>query len=166
MPTRREFLFWMTAAPLAAQVERLERRGPAQRVIVLGGGLAGLCAAYELQNQGHQVTILEAQMRPGGRVRTVREGFAPGLYTEAGPESIPGIHELTQHYARILKLNLLPQGVRGMRFFYHVRGRRVFLDDKAVWPFELTEAERQLGLAGLRRKYIEAAVEQASGRLR
>jgi monoamine oxidase len=100
-------------------------------------------------------------MRPGGRVRTIREGFAPGFHTEAGPESIPGVHDLTQHYARTFKLNLLPQGSRGMRVFYHVRGRRIFLDEKPVWPFELTDAERQLGFAGLRKKYIEAAVEQA-----
>jgi monoamine oxidase len=89
MRTRREFLSWIAAAPLAAQVERLERRGPAQRVIVLGAGLAGLCSAYELQDQGHQVTVLEAQLRPGGRVRTLREGFAPGLYAEASSFRMP-----------------------------------------------------------------------------
>jgi monoamine oxidase len=83
MTTRREFLVYLAglaASPALAQVERLERRGPAQRVIVLGAGLAGMCAAYELQNQGHTVSVLEAQMRPGGRVRTLREPFAPGLY--------------------------------------------------------------------------------------
>src|SRR5258705_13489785 len=108
MTTRRQFLAWMAAAPAAAQIERLERRGPAQRVLVLGAGLAGLCSAYELQNQGHTVSVLEAQMRPGGRVHTLREPFAPGLYTEAGAESIPGVHDITQHYARTLGLKLAP----------------------------------------------------------
>jgi monoamine oxidase len=161
MRTRREFLSWIAAAPLAAQVERLERRGPAQRVIVLGAGLAGLCSAYELQSQGHQVTVLEAQLRPGGRVRTLRESFAPGLYAEAGAENIPGVHDLTQHYARTFGLKLQPQGVQGTRSFYHVRGRRILPDDQTVWPFDLTDEERQLGLAGLRRKYIDEAVQQA-----
>ena len=66
MNTRREFLMWMAAAaaaPALSQLERLERRGPAQRVLVLGAGLAGLCSAYELQNQGHTVSILESSRR-------------------------------------------------------------------------------------------------------
>ena len=164
MSTRREFLALMAAAvvPVARQVERLQRRGPAQRVIVLGAGLAGLCSAYELQSLGHTVTVLEAQMRPGGRVRTIREPFAPGLYTEAGAESIPGVHDLTQHYARELGLKLVPNSVPGMRSFYHVRGQRIVsADTAAVWPFDLTAEERQLGYAGLFRKYVDEAVQQA-----
>lgn len=35
--------------------------------IVVGGGLAGLTAAYELQNKGWQVTLLEAKSGMGGR---------------------------------------------------------------------------------------------------
>jgi uncharacterized protein with NAD-binding domain and iron-sulfur cluster len=49
-------------------------------VIVVGAGLAGLAAAYELTLRGHDVTVLEAQSRPGGRVHTLREPFADGLY--------------------------------------------------------------------------------------
>lgn len=164
MSTRREFLTLMAAAamvPSLRQMERLERRGPGQRVIVLGAGLAGLCSAYELQNQGHTVFILEAQMRPGGRVHTLREPFAPGLYTEAGAESIPGVHDLTQHYARTFGLKLVPNSVPGTRSFYHVRGKRVMVNDAAVWPFDLTDEERKLGLAGLFRRYFEDATQQA-----
>ena len=105
MNTRREFLMWMAAAaaaPALSQLERLERRGAAQRVIVLGAGLAGLCSAYELQNQGHTVSVLEAQMRPGGRVHTLRQPFAlhsPGqigfIETLAKPEG--RIHFAGEH---------------------------------------------------------------------
>src|SRR5436190_11201161 len=164
MNTRREFLKWMAAAailPSFRQVERLERRGPAQRVLVLGSGLAGLCSAYELQNQGHTVSVLEAQMRPGGRVHTLRQPFGPDFYTEAGAESIPGVHDLTQHYARTFGLKLVPNSVPGTRSFYHVRGKRVMNNDAAVWPFDLTDEERKLGLTGLFRKYIEDATQQA-----
>ena len=38
----------------------------AKKVVVIGAGLAGLAAAYELKQAGHEVTILEAQLRPGG----------------------------------------------------------------------------------------------------
>jgi monoamine oxidase len=49
-----------------------------KRVIVIGGGIAGLVAAYELARQGHDPLVLEAQHRVGGRVYTLRD-FAPGL---------------------------------------------------------------------------------------
>ncbi|WP_155347256.1 FAD-dependent oxidoreductase, partial [Acrocarpospora pleiomorpha] len=48
-----------------------------KRVLVIGAGMAGLVAAYELIGRGHEVTVLEAQHRVGGRVHTLR-GFAPG----------------------------------------------------------------------------------------
>lgn len=164
MTTRREFLALMAAAaaPALPQIKPLPRGGPSQRIIVIGAGLAGLCAAYELQRLGHTVSVLEAQTRPGGRVRTLREAFPPGLYTEAGAESIPAVHDLTQHYAREFGLTLVPYAVPGTRSFYFVRGRRVAPnDDKAVWPFDLTAEERRLGLAGLFRKYVEEASAQA-----
>src|SRR5687768_3568276 len=57
-----------------------------KRVIVAGGGLAGLTCAYELSQRGHEVTILEAAGRTGGHVRTHRENLADGLYADAGAE--------------------------------------------------------------------------------
>jgi monoamine oxidase len=163
MMTRRDFLAAMSAAAAlpAPQIERFARRGPAQRVIVIGGGLAGLCTAYELQALGHTVTVLEAQMRPGGRVRTLREPFAPGVHVEAGAEQIPGAHEITQHYARSLGLTLLPNRAVGTRLLYYVRGQRIVNTDDAVWPFALTDEERTLGLAGLFRKYLDPEIAAA-----
>ena len=148
-------------APTLPRLEPLQRSGPVQRVAVLGAGLAGLCTAYELQKLGHAVTVIEAQTRPGGRVRTLREPFPPGLYTEAGAESIPGVHDITQHYAREFGLTLLPNQVPGARSFYYVRGQRVAPGDAAVWPLALTEEERKLGLAGLFRRYVDEASQQA-----
>ena len=43
------------------------RPGPRKCVIVIGGGVAGLVAAYELKRQGHEPLVLEAQHRVGGR---------------------------------------------------------------------------------------------------
>src|SRR5262245_11013689 len=147
MITRREILRLMAAAALPPlPTPQQQPRGAAQPVVVLGAGIAGLCTAYELRKLGHTVSVLEAQTRPGGRVRTLREWSAPGLYTEAGAESIPGAHDLTQHYAREFGLKLVPNTVPGTRPCHFVRGRRVVPGDDADWPFDLTSAERQLGL--------------------
>jgi monoamine oxidase len=48
----------------------------------VGAGFAGLVAGYELVQAGHNVTILEASMRPGGRIYTVRDPFPDHLYAE------------------------------------------------------------------------------------
>src|SRR5438552_18906538 len=53
-----------------------------KKVIVIGAGLAGLVAGYELAQAGHEVAILEARARPGGRVHTIRKPFSDGRSEE------------------------------------------------------------------------------------
>ena len=62
-------------------------------VLVAGAGLAGLVAARDLAALGAAVTVVEARDRVGGRVWTVRQGFADGQYGEAGAEMIDETHE-------------------------------------------------------------------------
>ncbi|MGZ8603882.1 MAG: FAD-dependent oxidoreductase, partial [Actinomycetota bacterium] len=56
------------------------------RVVVVGGGVAGLATAHALLREapGFDVVVLEADQRPGGRLRTVRVG---DLDLDAGPDS-------------------------------------------------------------------------------
>ena len=58
------------------------------RVLVIGAGLSGLVAATQAQEAGHDVVVLEARDRVGGRVFTVREGFAAGQFADIGAEII------------------------------------------------------------------------------
>jgi monoamine oxidase len=76
-----------------------------KKIIVLGAGLAGLTAAYELTKAGHDVTILEARNRAGGRVFTVRE-FADGLYAECGAEWVESCHDYLLRYIEEFGLSL------------------------------------------------------------
>jgi monoamine oxidase len=77
-------------------------------VLILGAGMAGLVAAYELTQLGHDVTILEARTRPGGRVHTLREPFSDGLFAEEGAARIPDNHDLTLKYVKTFELPLEP----------------------------------------------------------
>ncbi|MBI3882342.1 MAG: FAD-dependent oxidoreductase [Verrucomicrobia bacterium] len=81
----------------------------AKRVIVAGGGIGGLCCAYELMQRGHDVTVLEASGRSGGHVMTAHDPFADGLYADLGGEQCtePG-YELFRAYAKKFGLKLLP----------------------------------------------------------
>jgi monoamine oxidase len=97
-------------------------------VIIVGAGLAGLVAAYELEQRGHRVTILEADPRHiGGRVRTLR--FGDGLYGEAGAMRVPTRHQLTRHYLSEFELPLRKFVFSNPRAYYFVRGQRQRIAD-------------------------------------
>ena len=114
------------------------------RVVVLGGGLAGLAAAWNLMNRGYDVLVLEAQARPGGRVQTVREPFANGGYAEAGAVRIPSSHTWTMKYITLMGLESKLRDYsddRGAHLWY-LRGKR-FITPTGPWPLDgLTTAER------------------------
>jgi monoamine oxidase len=58
------------------------------RILVVGAGLSGLVSALRLREEGHQVVVLEARGRVGGRVLSQREGFRDGQYADIGAEII------------------------------------------------------------------------------
>jgi monoamine oxidase len=134
----------------------LERSRAPKRVIIIGAGLAGLSAAYELTQAGHDVTILEARTRPGGRVHTLRDPFAEGLYAEAGATRVPDHHHFTLKYAELFGLTLDPFEPPDSPSVYYVRGKRIHVTpgQNVEWPYELTAEERALGVSGMRQKYI------------
>jgi monoamine oxidase len=134
----------------------LQRRGAPKKVVIIGAGLAGLSAAYELSQAGHDVTVLEARTRAGGRVHTLRDAFADGLHAEAGAARIPNHHHFTLKYAELFGLTLEPFEPADSPSIYYVRGQRIkaIPGQKVEWPYDLTAEERALGLSGMREKYI------------
>ncbi|MDA2912996.1 FAD-dependent oxidoreductase [Acidobacteriia bacterium AH_259_A11_L15] len=142
---------------LASPSKSLERIGPPKKVIVLGAGLAGLSAAYELTQAGHEVTVLEAQTRPGGRVLTLRDPFSDGLHAEVGAIHIPDTHNLTLKYVQLFHLPLNPPLPHKLAWVEYLREKRmVYREDveKPEHPFELTPEEEELGHWGLWGKYF------------
>ncbi|MGC1301658.1 MAG: flavin monoamine oxidase family protein [Caulobacteraceae bacterium] len=93
-----------------------------QSVIVLGAGLAGMLAAYELDKAGYKVRILEYQNRAGGRNWSLRGGdtytelggatqkvgFTQGNYLNPGPWRIPHHHRTLLHYCKQFGVSLEP----------------------------------------------------------
>lgn len=96
-------------------------------VAVVGAGIAGLIAAYRLQQAGVNVRVYEAQHRVGGRMLTLRNHFAGGQLVELGAELIDSGHLHMRRLAQELGLALddfndyQPQLARAVYFF---EGRR------------------------------------------
>jgi len=169
---RREFLklsVLAVSAQLASQhswsfvPKPLARTASPKKVLIIGAGLAGLVSAYELTQAGHDITILEAQMRPGGRVLTLREPFSDGLYADAGAARIPDNHDITLYYVRHFGLGLVPFYPNKLARVWVLGGKRIPVPprtdlDLSQVPFELTEEERRVGFSGLMEKYLGDAL--------
>ncbi len=140
----------------------LERRRETRRVLVLGAGLSGLAAGIELMRAGHDPTILEAQMRPGGRVLTLRDPFSEGLYVEAGAGRIPANHSWTHKYASQFGLGLEPFSPATLASAWYAGGRRIAVTPKVdpLKLFDFSPQERVLGMAGIVQKYILSPLEE------
>ncbi|MFD9698070.1 flavin monoamine oxidase family protein [Lentzea sp. NPDC059081] len=94
---------------MATQLRTVERLRLAARtpktVTILGAGVSGLVAAYELERRGHRVEVIEAGGRIGGRVHTHRFGAGPGApAVELGAMRIKSDHTRTRHYIAQLGL--------------------------------------------------------------
>jgi len=125
----------------------LDGHGRGTHVAILGAGVAGLCAAYELRKRGYTCTILEARTRPGGRAWTVRNGttetelggapqtaaFSEGLYWNPGPSRVPQQHITLDYYRELGVPMEVFTNVNENAYVYAGRGRpaRVRMRDAA-----------------------------------
>jgi len=94
-------------------------------VLIAGAGLAGLAAARELEDRGIRATVIEARDRVGGRVVTIRDGFAGRQHAEGGADLIESDQESACALARRLRLTLVPILKRGFGYYGPDRAGRV-----------------------------------------
>jgi monoamine oxidase len=94
--------------------------GKGVKAVILGGGIAGLVAAYELRALGYECTVLESRQRPGGRNWTVRGGdkvtfldgttqtcsWDEGHYQNFGAARLPSVHHIMLGYCQKLGVAL------------------------------------------------------------
>lgn len=139
-----------------------------KKVIVVGAGVAGLVAGYELQRAGHQPVILEGQGRVGGRIFTMREPFAPGLYGEAGAMRIPRSHDLTMAYVEKFGLPIADFTMDNPKAYCHYNGLKQRLSEiehnPSLLPFETAPAETGMAAGKMWEAALAPVVEKIENR--
>ncbi|HEY6333313.1 MAG TPA: FAD-dependent oxidoreductase [Blastocatellia bacterium] len=149
----------LSGVSIAKERGKLKAKGPKKQIVILGAGLAGLSAAYELQGAGHEITILEAKSGVGGRCHTIRGVFTDGQYAEAGALSFPQSHTFTYGYATDFKLPLRLAELAGFNQIGDLNGR-VFNIPSGTIPLNLTSAERQAGVYGIIPLYLNSYINE------
>jgi monoamine oxidase len=125
--------------------------------------MAGASAAFRLVRAGHDVTILEARDRAGGRVLTVREPFRYGQHAEAGAMFVYNFQSLTVGYLEHFGLELDPiPSDQDHLASYYLEGRRIDdpLSPTAPWPLRITDQEQKLGMRGMYNEYVKPIIDE------
>lgn len=141
----RTFQTATKATNLLSELESVPNPRQPLKVVILGAGMAGLCAAYELEKRGHTCVILEAERSHiGGRVRTLR--FEDGMYGEVGASRVSKRHNLTHHYIQECGLQLRPYVMSNPEGYCYLRGQRIRARDAANLSriYNLSGAESEL----------------------
>uniref|UniRef100_A0A8D0G922 Amine oxidase n=1 Tax=Sphenodon punctatus TaxID=8508 RepID=A0A8D0G922_SPHPU len=99
-----------------------------KRVVIVGAGIAGLTAGKVLLDAGHEVTILEASGRAGGRIETYRD---PGgaWYVDLGPRRLPYSHRIIREFISQFSLELNPYPDGNGNAWYLLNGVRARAKD-------------------------------------
>jgi monoamine oxidase len=143
------------------------------KVGVIGGGLAGLAAAYELRKLGYDITVFDAlEDRVGGRIYTYYFDRQKDLYHEFGAMRIPVSHETVWHYLNLFRLPTRPFIQYNPNAYVYIKDTRVRNDrdgenvSRYIYPkYHLTESERatpwrKLLYAGMERHLLGASTEE------
>lgn len=131
---------------------------------MVGGGLAGLSAATELAGAGFVVNVLEANSHAGGRVRSLHQPFADGMYAEAGAMSFLDIHTAVIKYVQKFNLPMRSIPPASGTNVCVVHGFRVLLaGNRQTAGMRLSPAEQKMGGVDKVQQYYMSKGTQAVG---
>src|SRR3954468_10285267 len=116
-----------TAAALGATPTLAARRAPDADVVIVGGGLSGLAAAYTVMNSGRTPLVLEARPRVGGR--TLNHPIGGGKVIEAGGEWVGPTQDRAYALIRELGLSTYPEYVTGNHVYAFEGTRMTYTED-------------------------------------
>ena len=149
-PSRRDLLRGAGVAALGVGAAGLAAAAPASaapvvagapRIVVVGAGLAGLSAAYQLRQAGYRASVVEASDRVGGRCWSIKGYFDEGQVAEHGGELIDQGHTRVRQLVQSLGLqldNLLAAEAAGTEPLYWFDGvpytyAQATDDIKTIW---------------------------------
>jgi monoamine oxidase len=140
--TRRRLLRLSAAAAGAAALSPvLDWNARAQNgkpsVGIVGGGVAGLTAAYRLQKAGAAPVLFEASNRWGGRMLTIYD-FYKGMFCELGGEFVDTDQEEIQHLCKEFGIKMQRLDVAGGEDLY-------FFGDKWYMPKDMLDPKKKKG---------------------
>ncbi|MCH9696010.1 MAG: FAD-dependent oxidoreductase [Gammaproteobacteria bacterium] len=154
--TRRRFVAGLGASLLPWQYAA----SASPKVAVVGAGLAGLAAAWELKQAGVDVTLIEASQRAGGRVKTVRGHFADDAWVDLGGQTSGALYANFFYYSARFGLEFEAQREITQRpdFLLHLQDKlysaAALKNDPTLWPLDLHEQEKPLAPSRLIGHYL------------
>ena len=155
--TRRRFLYGGLAVASALSTASFNYRQEAiakttSKVLIVGGGIAGLTAGYRLQQAGVPVDIIEATRNLGGRIRTIYNALGTDILAEMGGEFIDSGHENLLDLAKELGLKVvdLQTNDKGLETeLWYFENRKITQKEIVDWFVPLAEKiERDLAAIG------------------
>ncbi|WP_213818343.1 flavin monoamine oxidase family protein [Garciella nitratireducens] len=141
---------------------------------IIGGGIAGLSAAFELRKLGFDITIFEAEKkRIGGRIYTHYFDRHKKYYGELGAMRIPISHEIVWHYIDLLGLKTTPFIQSTPADLFYILHRHACNDSEGqsvmenIYPaFDLTLREQKTPWIQLQNNAINPLLRKLSPKVR
>ena len=159
--SRRTFIAGMGALVTSGTLSRTQASA-SQRVIVIGAGLAGLAAAYELKQAGVDVMLIEQSKRAGGRIKTIRGHFADDAWVDVGGQTSGGGYANFFYYSTLFGLpfeeqRAFPAGGRP-DVLLHLEGQlfsgAALRANPGAWPLALEDEEKPFAPTRLLNHYL------------
>jgi len=126
-----------------------------QKVAILGAGITGLTAAFELKRRGVEVVVFEASDRVGGVIQTIHEN---GFLVECGPNSILDTHPNIGKLISAIGLNnqKLPANSSAQNRFIVRNGNSIVLPSSPLSFFTSAAFSTKAKLRLLREPFIKS----------